>query len=484
MEMERGSTKGWLTPCLILCACGSPPPPGPVPGERTPPSPVANDCPAVGSPFGNDRFHVQNLGPRLVCQVYLEQDECVVAIWDDCTVELANTQRSWEGRIDPVPGVDPRIWMRSHSRGSAQEASSCQGTLELGSETPRSLLDCQRDGGGSFQMYLERRVASPAPLGEPMVTLSVGPAPIRFITAFQSTAGPAFLAAVSEFSISEGGGLFLFRDAGAGQFQRVEVPASYSYLQLAQASEDGRLLVVGGRNDLFVVDTGSLSVIGHESVGGNAGDNVAGIVQTGANEMIVGFRQESVRQVELQRYQMNPLARVGPPVTIAGTQLNRFLGAPGGDPLLLFVKEDGASRLKRLDPQSLAVRDAETIGLPAIETHSVLLDQSGTAAIFADYRSFAELSLASPELRRHLPAPYFQSSVALGYDPVRNWVFAGGVQEEGKLGAVYAIDRASMRPFPRPLVTNDAPDSIAVLGDLLFVAARTRIFQARLNPAN
>ncbi len=479
--------KGWRTGagstlCAALLACGSPGAPGPAPSERTPAPPVANDCPAVGSPFGNGLFYVQDLNARRVCRAYLEQDECVVAIWDDCTVEVANSQRSWEGRIDPVPGAETRMWMRSHSRGSGQAASSCQGSLELGSEPARALLECQRDDLVAFQMYLERVVDPPAPFGEPLPELSVGVAIIQFITAFEQAGGDRFLAAVSDYPAAEGGGLYLFRAAGSGEFAPVSIPASHAHLQIAQASPNGRLLVVGGSSDLFVVDMQSLSVIGQERLTSDTGDRVAGVVMTGENEAIVGFRRDSRASVELQRYELNPFARTGELVVVSQTQLQALVGGPMGTPLYMFVKEAGEARLIGLDPTSLA--KLETIVLPSSDTHSLLLDAAGSTAIYSEFRALGEIDLATPEVRRTFPMPYLEHSAVLGFDPARNWVLAGGVRSQGKLRAVHAIDRATGRPIARALMTNDSPKSIAVLGDRLFAAARSRIYQTRLSPSD
>jgi hypothetical protein len=85
---------------LAAIACSSPPPPAIPPREEIgPPLPAANECFPPYTRFAQDWFVLADLDLGVSCRVFLEQDECVLGIFDDCTDPSA-TSRQWVGRID------------------------------------------------------------------------------------------------------------------------------------------------------------------------------------------------------------------------------------------------------------------------------------------------------------------------------------------------------------------------------------------------
>lgn len=85
---------GWFV------ACAAPPEPVyPPRGEIGPPYDVARTCvPPYPSNVGNDYFHWADLDVGLSCVVYLERDDCALAVFQECLPEGATTSRQWQGR--------------------------------------------------------------------------------------------------------------------------------------------------------------------------------------------------------------------------------------------------------------------------------------------------------------------------------------------------------------------------------------------------
>lgn len=428
----------------------------------------------MGSPFGNAPFHLQDMDSKRVCEVYLEQDECVVAIWEDCTVLAANTQRSWQGRIDLTPNMPARVWLQSTSRGSAQPPAICQGRLELEAETPRALLDCERSDTGQYRMYFERVLEPREALAAERGSFGTGGGPIVALHVFRSSSGTRMVAALSDLSHAQGGGLHLYREVAAGDFRRAGVSADYGFSNRAQASSDGRWLVVGGATDLFVVDTETDQITGHQGLPGGGEDEVAGIAVTGPNEVLVAMRRESSARAEWQRYSINPLAPSGPLVVAEGTQLvAAALGAGPDAPLYALVARAEGGQVLELDPTTLAER--ASFELPSREPRGFAITASPTEFVFADHRGFATFDLVAGRAKPYYPVPYFQRISSIAYEPTRDWLVAAGVPDRGNPGFVYAVDRKSERPIPRGLEVPQNPLAVEVHEDSLFVAEGNRV---------
>ncbi|MBK6685173.1 MAG: hypothetical protein IPG45_11955 [Deltaproteobacteria bacterium] len=81
-------------------ACSAPPEPVyPPRAEIGPPFDVARTCvPPYPSNVGNDYFHWADLDQGTSCVVYLERDDCALAVYQECVPEGATTSRQWQGR--------------------------------------------------------------------------------------------------------------------------------------------------------------------------------------------------------------------------------------------------------------------------------------------------------------------------------------------------------------------------------------------------
>lgn len=464
---------------LGLWACGSPGVPDLAPPGRGPEPPAANGCPAVGSPFGNRVFHLQDFHSRRVCAVYLEQDECVLGIWDDCTVEAANAKRAWEGRIELNPGQPTRLWLWSRSRAGQQSPARCNGLLETEAETPRVLLDCESAEAGRYRMYLERALEPPAALAQTRRTWSTNGTSIEDLAVFESSTGGRVVAAVSGLARASGGGLYLFREE-AGEFRPLDVRVDYGFLRRVSASSDGRYVLAGGDADLFAVDLESLTVVGHVSVAGGGDDRFAGLVGTGVNEGVVAFGRGSAARVEWQRYRLAPLEALGLRHAAEDAQLVQLVASGSGlsAPLLMLVARSAGGRVLELDRETLEI--VASYELPSRESRGLARGLDGEEAVFADHRGFGTLRLGSGVTSPYLPVPYFSRPSVVGYDPERDWILAGGSPEGGGQGYLYPVDRTTARPVPRGLALPGAPLALVVYRGTLFVAEGNRIHEVPL----
>src|SRR5262245_7532167 len=86
---------------MLLVACApSPEAPLPLPAGSRPPAP-AGGCDIVRQDYAG-YYWFSDLETGRSCRVYLEQDDCVVAIFDDCTWPDAWGDRQWTGRVARV----------------------------------------------------------------------------------------------------------------------------------------------------------------------------------------------------------------------------------------------------------------------------------------------------------------------------------------------------------------------------------------------
>lgn len=170
---------------LLSCvwACSNPPPPE-LPGrDRTGPAELANkDCAKLmpyPTNFGQAEYVWADLDRAELCTVYVEQDDCVVAIWRDC----AGDSREWQGRVAGA-GASRMLHLESiYANNGARPArapSCCEGPiLPADREPDEAILSCGLQGCGidvdkkHLGIQLERKRSGGGPtLGN---SLTLGP---------------------------------------------------------------------------------------------------------------------------------------------------------------------------------------------------------------------------------------------------------------------------------------------------------------------
>lgn len=159
---------------IVGCA-GPADPVYPDPSAIGPPPAVGDQCvPPFPMGFAQDWFVFADLDQGTSCDVFLEQDECAVGIYHDCTDGTADP-REWQGRVSTNPnavGYEPRIELvakyEDPTSGSrlARGPSCCEGSLFPRGDNvvpTYALLTCHDDAcDRPFEtthtgLYLERR---------------------------------------------------------------------------------------------------------------------------------------------------------------------------------------------------------------------------------------------------------------------------------------------------------------------------------------
>lgn len=165
--MVLGARRDWLLP-LLLAGCGSPGAPGSPPAGALPLPPAANTCgPALQ--VGRDWFYLADLQSGNSCSVYLEQDECVLGIYDDCTVRVG--ARQWVGRV----GTDSSVGLTGE-RVLTPGRTECSGRVGTESDRDHLELGCSPTSEGAVsRLVLERRVEPPPALARARRRVEVAP---------------------------------------------------------------------------------------------------------------------------------------------------------------------------------------------------------------------------------------------------------------------------------------------------------------------
>jgi hypothetical protein len=120
-----------------------------------PPREAAADCPPT-LPFAQAEFRIADLDRGKSCIGFLEQDECILALFRDCTYDHP---RSWQGSLD-MRKVVLNATYDPHQGVGARDPNECCGPLvtPMG-EPPWAKLSCVIGGGNATAhagFYLER----------------------------------------------------------------------------------------------------------------------------------------------------------------------------------------------------------------------------------------------------------------------------------------------------------------------------------------
>lgn len=144
----------------VAAACDPPGPASLPPAEQVgPPSPAAFACSPPYARFAGRAFRWADLDQGRSCSVFLEQDECVLGVYRDCTASAA---REWQGEIDAANSIRLRSFSPGAHSPMARQPRCCTGALERPSEGPAwarlhcSTVDCASPHHGDhLGLYLE-----------------------------------------------------------------------------------------------------------------------------------------------------------------------------------------------------------------------------------------------------------------------------------------------------------------------------------------
>ena len=251
-----------LAACLLACAGpNGPPEPG---AELGPAAPAAADCPPVRQ-FANDWFYFVDLERGRTCRVFLEQDECVLGVFEDCT----NRPRQWVGTVDGA-GMMRLTAVHATPQGLA-DRGTCAGPLR-GLDTPETSarLIC---AAGPGDLYFERVDPNAEPFGEVLPE-----ARIEVVSVRSDAIGRLTDAAIIEVGdtrelwvvvanrgAADSAHLSIHDIVGAGPRAAIELPFADS---LATVPGTGQIAVTA-RDRLVLVDAGRRSIVVSATVSGS-----------------------------------------------------------------------------------------------------------------------------------------------------------------------------------------------------------------------
>lgn len=373
----------WVALALAIPACSSPPDPTIPPREEIgPPRPAATVlCFPPFSDFAQDRFVLADLDLGVSCPVFLEQDECILGIYDDCT-DPSRSSRQWVGMIDSKEMTD-RLEFAIHQGPGAVAArppQCCSGELV---DSTWALLRCtltadcdNASDTAHVGAYLERVEDAPTPWGTVRSPVSVAPNETLVDLAYVSGAQQVWALARDQILVQR-------LDGGTATTLPVAVTDG---TRLLLAKDENTAYVADGPN-LLRIDTGSKDLIGTTDVG--APIDLLAYTTRG---ILVGVRdgQETVLT----------LRDTGVPESIIGMltvdQLSAVVPVPEGTERSAFVAAEADGDLLVLTG-TLAIDQEELIEKPARALFGL---EAGIVGYFAEC---SELSAA-----RHC---YFEKNI-------------------------------------------------------------------------
>ena len=413
---------------LLVVACGGPPAPPPPPTDRLPPPARASSCPPVAQ-FAHQPFFFADMLTRASCPVFLEQDECILAVFDDCTnVDRTTDDRSprqWEGRIR-VGGII-ELEPRHPSPPKIPPPKRCVGQLQdAASSTARARLHCEGGGVAHPGLFIERQDPSAAPFGRVSGRLNVRP---RSFPVDDSTTDLLLLAARRQLwallampDLASDAGLIAYDLDTHQTYPKVPIPGA----RRAAASGQGDRIAASSRHGIHLVDTSSRAVVRSATVA----DEIGAIEMTadGAHIFVTTAARDSLR-TRMERRRADAPAAVehayevdGPilhlismPPTASGVELVA-IGHLGWnlDDGVVFALTSTLSLVWRLDYPFVGIDATRVPG------------GSRIALVSKEHNTAFELDADTGELAETIPNPFFDSMTALTYDARGDRFFVAG----------------------------------------------------------
>lgn len=150
-----------LVPALFFAACSGPDAPI-IPDQSVigPPAAAGDHCPKEAvTRFAQRWFRVADLDTGRECTGFIEQDECVVALFRDCTDPISKPARSWQGSIDKLKHLNLARTTESANGVMARSPTECSGELTIDVNEPIDTwakLTCKIPMGKHGGFYFER----------------------------------------------------------------------------------------------------------------------------------------------------------------------------------------------------------------------------------------------------------------------------------------------------------------------------------------
>jgi hypothetical protein len=452
------------------------------PEEAFPPLEAAADCPPVLR-FAHDWFHFADLKQGHSCKTFLEQDECMLAIFRDCSVRSPDQLRQWQG----VLSSERRVELEPVSNSATLTSpGTCRGTLEDEGSTPRLFLSCPGAQPPHPGIHLEAVDRDALPFGEQGPKLEVA----------ELEAGVS--ARFRDLAVVENGGRreiwALIFGQGALSPNGVHIFDAQSYRALAQLpieraskiaySPTAGEVIIAGESSLSVVEVSSRQVRSRsfgqersvEDVALSLDNQSILIASAGAaasESFLESYDRPTLEPIALPTRFAFEIRAVVPSLSVAGgATFIAFASSPVENESVALVLDRDLGRLESFD-----------IGTPVADAEANLRDQvigfvAGNLFRELDPDDFGQ-PLSTPSA-----VPYFEALRAMTYDLDRDRVYVAGSyiteETEGQIGLqpgrATFIDLGTRRAAQAAVSLPDTPSAIRIeagSGDVLI--ARERI---------
>ncbi len=432
---------------LALLACSSPPPPTIPPRDVVgPPLPVANSCLPPYTTFAQDWFILADLDLGTSCRVFLEQDECVLGIYRDCTDPSPNP-RQWVGAIDSAMMKDQLEFQIYEGNGTVvgRPPKCCNGRLI---DLDWARLDCHLTACDNVTdtihvgAEIEREV-TPDPFATTAGTEMIASGPLGDF---------ALLAAKRELWAITRNAIVVHPLGGTSSMLGSVTDAQH----LALAPDEATAYVSDG-SKLLRIDTVARTIV--ETV--DLGSRIE-LLECSTRGVVAGTVDGDMMTVSIRR--AGSLATVDAEATMP--RLLSIVDLPGGDSDRAFLAAPASGHLAVLTSTLAAGAGAPSVNTPVRALFTVDDDTIGLLAECSE-RSTAkhcwfEIDPLGGTIRR-TGIPDIGDIVDAAYDATRDRVVFSGDR-----GGLAVLDRARWRPQVQRRVDLAGVGSLQISGDDLY----------------
>lgn len=406
---------------IASVGCESPPAP-PLPADgRLPPIEAAADCPPV-TRFAQDYFYIADLATRRSCTLFIEQDECVLGIFDDCSHRSTTVgpRRQWTGRIDHqrTISIEPH-YKEDENR---KPPDRCTGPLmDPESPTRFAALACIGAADPHPGLFIERRI--PTDDVTPFGTIDMD---ARVELERRATPWDDHLGDVALIEVAGRSELWVLlampqeprRQGILIHDLDTDVQAALPVGQrtVMATLPGGGQLVAAGMHDIELWDTAARQVVTATTTEVDV-DAVA-VSLDGQTLYVAGRSPLSPIESVVQRYRVGDLSPLGDPVTLPDVILRLettsstggaallMAGYPGADSTtgVLYATTSTLTTMKRSESPWIISAFAPITGTPLV----ALVSRSSNA-----YREFDTETL---QVATTVPNPLFSWTNAVAYD--------------------------------------------------------------------
>lgn len=379
--------------------------------------------------FAHDLFYFADLQAAVSCKVFLEQDECVLAILDDCAdMMTADETRQWEGMITALGEGKNEVRLRPiyATPPNTTPPALCAGEL-LGDRTSRPHASLACEGPRVFHqgLYIEKvdREARPFAQVEDGRRISFAPQPSSLPEEYAPdmavvTAPGRHQLWVAIRSGVEEGGVYV-RDLDSTATAHIALRDAGQ----VEVSDDGARAVIASKSALHLVDPATKMITRSATL---AGDVNGMALSKDAERVYVSWQEGGiVGRSAIEVRSARTLEAIGQPLRLPDVEVTLLLALPttttGPE---LFIAQKGLSRfLGRTFTRDLTpVMEA---GVPFMPYNGVLLPgPTPKIAVVSRFRNaYTEIDVRTVAADPLTAVPFARDLNGIAYDPSTDRIY-------------------------------------------------------------